>query len=177
MSTHNICFRWEIRKLFTWYPLLSRPMSTDWNIQNIKNRQLFNLYLTCYTYLLIVMTFQYLFMHKASPANVKHSCRQSLNGLSALLRGWLGVAKVLCILRHRGVHLILTYSWPRLAILVAGKSRGGMFSFLLFLILLLHFSVLLALQLPWLGKRELILVLFVHLFDLRLFGFVCFLFL
>ena len=26
MSTHNICFRREIRKLFTLYPLLSRPM-------------------------------------------------------------------------------------------------------------------------------------------------------
>ena len=34
------------------------------------------------------------------------------------------------------------------------------------------FSVLLALQLPRLGKRELVLVLFVRLFDLRLFGFM-----
>ena len=39
------------------------------------------------------------------------------------------------------------------------------------------FSVLLALRLPRLGKRHLTLVLFVRLFDLRLFGFVCFLFL
>ena len=39
------------------------------------------------------------------------------------------------------------------------------------------FSVLLALRLPGLGKRELILVLFVRLLDLRLFGFVCFLYL
>ena len=39
------------------------------------------------------------------------------------------------------------------------------------------FSVLLALRLPRLGKTKLILVLFVRLFDLRLFGFVCFLFL
>ena len=39
------------------------------------------------------------------------------------------------------------------------------------------FTKLLALQLPRLGKRELILVLFVHLFDLCLFGFVGFLFL
>ena len=37
------------------------------------------------------------------------------------------------------------------------------------------FSVLLALRLPRLGKRELILVLFERLFFLRLFGFVCFL--
>ena len=48
-------------------------------------------------------------------------------------RGWSGGAKVLCILHHRGVQLILAYSWARPAILVAGKGRGGMFLFLLFL--------------------------------------------
>ena len=37
------------------------------------------------------------------------------------------------VVYHRGVHLILTYSWPRPAIFVAGKDRGGMFLFLLFL--------------------------------------------
>ena len=38
------------------------------------------------------------------------------------------------ILRHRGVRLILAYSWARLAILVAGKGRGGAdVLFLLFL--------------------------------------------
>ena len=42
-------------------------------------------------------------------------------------------------------------------------------------ILFLCFSVLLVLRLPRLGKRELILVLFVRLFDLCLFGFVGFL--
>ena len=42
-------------------------------------------------------------------------------------------AKVLCILHHRGVQLILAYSWARPAILVVGKGRGGMFLFLLFL--------------------------------------------
>ena len=41
----------------------------------------------------------------------------------------------------------------------------------------LVFSILLALRLPRFGKRELILVLFVRLFDLCLFGFVGFLFL
>ena len=41
----------------------------------------------------------------------------------------------------------------------------------------LVFLVLLVLRLPRLGKRELILVLFVRLFDLCLFGFVGFLFL
>ena len=55
--------------------------------------------------------------------------------------------------------------------------RGDLFYVLPCVILLLCFSVLLALRLPHLGKRELVLVLFVHLINLCLFGFVCFLFL
>ena len=55
--------------------------------------------------------------------------------------------------------------------------QGDLFYFLPCVILLLCFSVLLALRLPRLGKRELILVIFVRLFDLCLFGFVGFLFL
>ena len=55
--------------------------------------------------------------------------------------------------------------------------RGDLFYVLPCVILYLYFSVLLALRLPRLGKRQLMLVLFVRLFDLRLFGFVCFLFL
>ena len=55
--------------------------------------------------------------------------------------------------------------------------RGNLFYVLACVILFLCLSVLLALRLPRLGKRELILVLFVRLFDLRLFGFVGFLFL
>ena len=47
--------------------------------------------------------------------------------------GWSGGAKVLCVSRHLGVQLILTYSWSRPPILVAGKGREGMFLFLLFL--------------------------------------------
>ena len=43
------------------------------------------------------------------------------------------MAMLSCILRHRGVQLKLAYSWARPAILVAGKGRGGMFLFLLFL--------------------------------------------
>ena len=51
-----------------------------------------------------------------------------------LVRSFVGGgAKVSCILCHRGVQLILAYSWARPAILVAGKGRGGMFLFLLFL--------------------------------------------
>ena len=52
---------------------------------------------------------------------------------------------------------------------------GDLFYVLSCVILFLCFSVLIALQLPHLGKRELILELFLHLFDLFLFGFVCFL--
>ena len=55
--------------------------------------------------------------------------------------------------------------------------RWDLFDVLPCVILFLWFSVLLALRLSHLGKRELILVLFVHLFDLCLFGFVGFLFL
>ena len=47
---------------------------------------------------------------------------------------------------------------------------GDMFYVLPCVILFLCFSVLLALRFPRLGKRELILVLFVRLFDLCLFG-------
>ena len=55
--------------------------------------------------------------------------------------------------------------------------RGDLFYVLPCVILFLCFSVLLALRLPRLWKRALILVIFVRLFDLRLFYFVCFLFL
>ena len=55
--------------------------------------------------------------------------------------------------------------------------RGDLFKFLPCVIWFLYFSVLLALRLTRLGKRELILVLFVRLFDLHLFCLVCFLFL
>ena len=48
--------------------------------------------------------------------------------------------------------------------------RGDLFYVLPCVILFLCFSVLLALRLPRLGKRELILVLSVRLFDLCLFG-------
>ena len=41
--------------------------------------------------------------------------------------GWSGGAKVSCILCHRGVQLILAYSWARPATLVAGKGREVMF--------------------------------------------------
>ena len=52
--------------------------------------------------------------------------------------------------------------------------RGDLFYVLPCVILFLCFLVLLALRLPRLGKRELIVVLFVRLFDLCLFGFVLF---
>ena len=53
--------------------------------------------------------------------------------MSDISQGWLGEAKVSCSLRHWGVQLILSYSRARPAILAAGKGRGGIFLFLLFL--------------------------------------------
>ena len=47
--------------------------------------------------------------------------------------GWLGEAKVSCILHHWGIQLILAYSRSRPAILAAGKAREKIFLFLLFL--------------------------------------------
>ena len=55
--------------------------------------------------------------------------------------------------------------------------RGDLLYVFPCVILFLCFSVLLVLRLPRLGKRELILELFVHLFGLCLFRFVGFLFL
>ena len=55
--------------------------------------------------------------------------------------------------------------------------RGGLFYVLPCVVVFLCISVFLALRLPRLGKRKLIVVLFVRLFDLCLFGFVSFLFL
>ena len=55
--------------------------------------------------------------------------------------------------------------------------RGDLLYVFPCVILFLCFSVLLVMRLPRLGKRELILVLFVRLFDLCLFGFVGILFL
>ena len=43
--------------------------------------------------------------------------------------GWLGEAKVSCILRHQGVQLILAYSWARPADLLAGMVREELFNF------------------------------------------------
>ena len=55
--------------------------------------------------------------------------------------------------------------------------RDDLFYVLPCVILFLCFPVLSALRLPRLEKRELVFLLLVRLFDLRLFGFVCFLFL
>ena len=55
--------------------------------------------------------------------------------------------------------------------------RGDLFYVYPCVILFLCFSALLALRLPRLGKRELILEFFIRLYDFRLFGSVCFLFL
>ena len=75
--------------------------------------------------------------------------------------------------RSKAVVLVLVLIFVALWFIL----RGDLFYVLPCVILFLCYSVLLALRLPPLGKRELVLVLFMHLFDLRLFGFVCFLFL
>ena len=73
--------------------------------------------------------------------------------------------------RSKAVVLVLVLLFVALWFIL----RGDLFYVLPCVILFLRFSVLLALRLPRLGKRELILVLFVRLFDLCLFGFVGFL--
>ena len=75
--------------------------------------------------------------------------------------------------RSKAVVLVLVLLFVALWFIL----QGDLFYVLPCVILFLCFSVLLALPLPHLGKRELILVLFVRLFDLCLFGFVDFLFL
>ena len=67
--------------------------------------------------------------------------------------------------------------WNLLFVALWFILRGDLLYVFPCVILFLCFSVLLVLRLPRLGKRELILVLFVCLFDLCLFGFVGFLFL
>ena len=75
--------------------------------------------------------------------------------------------------RSKAVGLVLVLLFVSLCFIL----RGDLFYVLPCVVLFLCFLVLLALRLPLLGKRELILVLFVRLFDLYLFGFVGFLFL
>ena len=58
------------------------------------------------------------------------------------------MAKVPCIVCHRGVQLILAYSWAKPAILIAGKGRGGMFLFLQFL----HFQSCSSLSLSFISS-------------------------
>ena len=50
---------------------------------------------------------------------------------------WFGKAKEFCSFCHRGVQLILAYSWARPAVFATGKGRGEMMLFLLFLHFLL----------------------------------------
>ena len=74
--------------------------------------------------------------------------------------------------RSKAVVLVLVLLFVALWFIL----RGDLFSVLPCVILFLCFLVFLALRSPRLGKRELIFVLFVRLFDLCLFGFVGFLF-
>ena len=89
------------------------------------------------------------------------SCKSALNSrwftLLTVLRRGPGVSLTFCC--------FVVYSTRRFALCLN------------LVLLFLCFSVLLALRLPRLGKRELILVLFIRLFDLCLFGFIGFFFL
>ena len=75
--------------------------------------------------------------------------------------------------RSKAVIPVLVFPFGALWLIL----RGDLLYVLPCSVLFLCFSVLLALRLPRLGKRELVLVLFVRLIDLCLFGFVGFLFL
>ena len=75
---------------------------------------------------------------------------------------------VYCTDRSKAVVLVLILLFVTLRCIL----RGDLFYVLPCVILFLCFSVLLALRLPRLGKRVLILVLFVRLLDLRLFWFL-----
>ena len=88
-------------------------------------------------------------------------CSSSLcaGGLT-VLGWWSGVSITLCC--------FVGYSTRRFVLPCV------FFFFFFFLFFVVFFSVLLALRLPGLGKRELILVFFVRLFDLRLFWFYLF---
>ena len=90
------------------------------------------------------------------------SCRSALN-----------IPVVYSTVRSKAVVPVLVLLFVALWFIL----RGDLLYVFPCVILFLYFSVLLVLRLPRLGKRELILVLFVRLFDLYLFGFVGFLFL
>ena len=76
--------------------------------------------------------------------------------------------------RSKAVVPVLVLLFVALSFILRGDL---LYVFPCVIVVFLCFSVLLVLRLPRLGKRELILVLFVRLFDLCLFGFVSFLFL
>ena len=63
---------------------------------------------------------------------------------------------------------------PVLVLLLCGLFYGAIcfMSYLVLVLVFFFFSVLLALRLPHLGKRELILVLFVRLFDFLFIGLI-----
>ena len=111
MSTHNICFHGEIRKIFTWYPLLSRPMH-GW-----LNHASFCPFVCPRT-----------FVHTSIHPSVHP--KWSLHTVN--VGGWV-VRRCHVSFVTPGVQLILADSWARPAILVAGKGREVMFLFLLFL--------------------------------------------
>ena len=90
------------------------------------------------------------------------SCKSALNSPVVCSAGRFGAVVPVLV-------LLLVALWFIL--------RGDLLYVFPCVILFLYFLVLLVLRLPRLGKKEIILVLFVRLFYLCLFGFVGFLFL
>ena len=122
----------------------------------------------------------------ASGSRVKlASCKSVLNPTVVPLGVWEGLQFVIVALpglfsylfcstdRSKAVVPVLVLLFVALWFIL----RGNLLYIFPFVILFLCFSVLLVLRFPRLGKRELILVLFVRLFGLCLFRFVGSLFL
>ena len=127
------------------------------------------------------------------PAKPKLSFRYLKQGIQEFHRKYVlapadkAANNVVVVWRPYALNPLVVYSTDRsksvvpVLVLLFGALwfilRGDLLYVLPCVILFLCFSVLLALQLPRLGKRELILMPFVCLIDLCLFGFVGFLFL
>ena len=82
-------------------------------------------------YLVIILRWLFLFFYWNM--RLRYSLEPSWRCAFNECRGWLDGAKVSCIVRHRCMQLILAYNLARPAILVAGKGRGEILIFLLFL--------------------------------------------
>ena len=105
--THNLCFEQKYEKYQSFL---------------CENFQFLEMKFSIYLYRRVfVMVFALIFVLKCCFFN------HYIHLLSSLYNylGWLGEAKVSCILRHRSVQLILAYSWARPAIFAAVSVEVG----------------------------------------------------